>query len=93
MAEDTGITRRTVIGAGAAALATVAVFDLFHVSSVLAQTGSTAGVGYFSRFGVTEKLIRETLAAVDGNVSEAARRLGVSRNTLYRRLRQADRLT
>ena len=31
--------------------------------------------------------IRETLAAVSGNVSEAARRLGVSRNTLYRRCR------
>ncbi|RYE72956.1 MAG: AAA family ATPase, partial [Oxalobacteraceae bacterium] len=31
--------------------------------------------------------IRETLSAVSGNVSEAARRLGVSRNTLYRRLR------
>ena len=36
--------------------------------------------------------IRETLAAVDGNVSEAARRLGVSRNTLYRRLRRTDQL-
>lgn len=32
--------------------------------------------------------IRETLAAVGGNVSEAARRLGVSRNTLYRRVRR-----
>ena len=42
---------------------------------------------------LAETRIRETLAAVDGNVSEAARRLGVSRNTLYRRLRQADRLT
>ena len=36
--------------------------------------------------------IRETLAAVEGNVSEAARRLGVSRNTLYRRLRRTDKL-
>jgi len=31
--------------------------------------------------------IRATLAAVGGNVSEAARRLGISRNTLYRRVR------
>ncbi|KQW45695.1 MULTISPECIES: sigma-54-dependent Fis family transcriptional regulator [unclassified Roseateles] len=31
--------------------------------------------------------IRETLAAFDGNVSRAARQLGVSRNTLYRRLK------
>ena len=36
---------------------------------------------------LAETRIRETLAAVGGNVSEAARRLGVSRNTLYRRLR------
>ncbi|MFG6414135.1 sigma-54-dependent Fis family transcriptional regulator [Roseateles sp. DC23W] len=36
---------------------------------------------------LAEAHIREMLAAVGGNVSEAARRLGVSRNTLYRRLR------
>ena len=63
MAEDSRLTRRTVIGAGAAALATVAVSDLFDLSSALAKTGSTEGVGYFSRFGVTEKLIRETLSS------------------------------
>ncbi len=62
MAEDTGLTRRTVIGAGAAALATVAVSDLFSVSSILANTGPTEGVGYFTRFGVTDKLIRDTLS-------------------------------
>ena len=63
MAEDSGLTRRTVIGAGAAALATVAVSDLFHISSALAETGPTPGVGYFARFGVTDKLIRDTLGA------------------------------
>ena len=52
MAEDTGLTRRTVIGAGAAALATVAVSDLFSVSSILANTGPTEGVGYFTRLTV-----------------------------------------
>jgi transcriptional regulator of acetoin/glycerol metabolism len=36
---------------------------------------------------LAEARIRETLATVGGNMSEAARRLGVSRNTLYRRLR------
>lgn len=41
---------------------------------------------------LAEIRMRETLAAVDGNVSEAARRLGVSRNTLYRRLRRAGGL-
>jgi DNA-binding NtrC family response regulator len=36
---------------------------------------------------LAEASIRETLAAVNGNMSEAARRLGISRNTLYRRVR------
>ena len=63
MAEQPGLTRRTVIGAGAAALASVAVSDLLNVSSLLASTGPTNGVGYFARFGVTEQLIRNTLAS------------------------------
>lgn len=63
MEESSGLTRRTVIGAGAAALATVAVSDLFSTTSLLAETGPTPGVGYFARFGVTDKLIRETLGA------------------------------
>jgi transcriptional regulator of acetoin/glycerol metabolism len=32
--------------------------------------------------------VREAVSASNGNLSEAARRLGVSRNTLYRKLRQ-----
>ena len=32
-------------------------------------------------------LIRRTLAAVGGNISEASKRLGISRNTIYRKLR------
>jgi TldD protein len=63
MAEESGLTRRTVLGAGAAALASVAVSDLFNVSSIFASTGPTEGVGYFGRFGVTEPLIRGTLSA------------------------------
>jgi len=64
MADDSsGITRRTVIGAGAAALASVAISDLFSVSSALAKTGPNAGIGYFSRFGVTDQVIRNTLSA------------------------------
>ncbi|HEX2833033.1 MAG TPA: TldD/PmbA family protein [Thermoanaerobaculia bacterium] len=63
MAEDSGLTRRTVIGAGAAALATIAASDLFHVSHAFAETGPTSGVGYFARFGVTQKLLRDTLAS------------------------------
>jgi TldD protein len=62
MAEESGLSRRTVIGVGAAALASVAVSDLINVSSILASTGPTNGVGYFARFGVTEQLIRSTLS-------------------------------
>ncbi|MEJ8846853.1 helix-turn-helix domain-containing protein [Variovorax rhizosphaerae] len=36
------------------------------------------------------KLIEETVAACGGNLSEAARKLGVSRGTLYRRLRASQ---
>jgi transcriptional regulator of acetoin/glycerol metabolism len=36
-------------------------------------------------------LIRRTLAAVDGNISEASKRLGISRNTIYRKLRWNDK--
>lgn len=40
---------------------------------------------------VTDDLLREQLRACDGNVSEAARRLGMSRSTLYRCMaRQAN---
>jgi TldD protein len=64
MAEDSGLlTRRTMIGVGAAAVASVAVSDLLNVSSLLASTGPTNGVGYFARFGVTEQLIRSTLSS------------------------------
>ena len=63
MEERSGLTRRTVIGAGAAAIAAVAVSDLFSTTSLLAETGPVPGVGYFGRFGVTDKLIRDTLGA------------------------------
>ncbi len=33
------------------------------------------------------EMIRGVLAAVDGNISEASKRLGISRNTIYRKLR------
>jgi sigma-54 dependent transcriptional regulator, acetoin dehydrogenase operon transcriptional activator AcoR len=37
-------------------------------------------------------LIQSTLAACDGNVSDTAKRLGVSRGLIYRRLRASDDL-
>jgi TldD protein len=63
MAEESGISRRTVIGAGAAAIAVASVSELFNFSSLLAAEGPTPGIGYFARFGVTQKLIHDTLAA------------------------------
>jgi transcriptional regulator of acetoin/glycerol metabolism len=38
---------------------------------------------------ISRGAIRRALAEAGGNVSEAARRLGISRNTLYRRLGEA----
>jgi transcriptional regulator of acetoin/glycerol metabolism len=37
------------------------------------------------------ELIRRTLQALGGNISAAARQLGIGRNTLYRRLRESGR--
>jgi len=34
----------------------------------------------------SERTVRQTVEACAGNLSEAARRLGISRNTLYRKL-------
>ncbi|MGN6529983.1 MAG: sigma-54-dependent Fis family transcriptional regulator [Burkholderiaceae bacterium] len=36
----------------------------------------------------SRRMLREVVAACEGNLSEAARRLGISRNTLYRKLRE-----
>ena len=38
---------------------------------------------------LSHQAIQQVIAATQGNMSEAARRLGISRNTLYRRLKQA----
>ncbi len=62
MDENRGMTRRTLIGASASALAAAAAPDLLDTGRALAA-GTTPGITYFSRFGVDEKLIRETLAA------------------------------
>ena len=35
---------------------------------------------------ISERTVRHTVQACAGNLSEAARRLGISRNTLYRKL-------
>jgi TldD protein len=63
MSDSSGVTRRTVLRAGAATLAVAAVSDLTNLTAALAGTGPTPGIGYFARFGVTDKLIRDTLGA------------------------------
>jgi TldD protein len=61
MADDFGMTRRTFVGAGVATVATLAASDLFALSAVAA--GPRPGINYFTRFGITEKLVRDTMRA------------------------------
>lgn len=66
MPENPGMTRRTIIGAGAATLAAAGVTDVLGIGDAFAAAtaaGPTNGIRYFSRFGVTEQMIRETLGA------------------------------
>lgn len=62
--------------------------DEFREASISASLEPAAAVPLSGNLRqLAETRIRETLATVGGNMSETARRLGVSRNTLYRRLR------
>ena len=63
MQDRNGINRRTFVQATATTAAALAVTDLFGLSKALAGTGPAEGIGYFSRFGVTETLIKDTLGA------------------------------
>ena len=51
--------------------------------------GGLGGPGRAERALPDAAEVARTVAACEGNLSEAARRLGISRNTLYRRLREA----
>ncbi|WP_230427944.1 sigma-54-dependent Fis family transcriptional regulator [Undibacterium luofuense] len=59
---------------------TVAAAEMGTASAASAVTQATTVAA------AERRLIRDTLAACDGNVSAAARQLGISRNTLYRKL-------
>ena len=64
MPDDRHMTRRKALGLGAAAVGSVAAYDvLAGPARALAATGpgATSGIGYFARFGVTEKLVQATL--------------------------------
>jgi len=56
----------------------------YDASSTIVVAGAVAPLDTVER-----KAMRDALAATGGNTSEAARRLGVSRSTLYRRLRES----
>jgi sigma-54 dependent transcriptional regulator, acetoin dehydrogenase operon transcriptional activator AcoR len=55
-------------------------FQVFEMPS------ATNALGFVKLDEQEKKLIEQTLQSVGGNISEAAKRLGISRNTIYRRL-------
>jgi transcriptional regulator of acetoin/glycerol metabolism len=57
-----------------------------EVAAVATPAGDAGGDGPEDLRRLTDARIKAVLAATGGNVSEAARRLGISRNTLYRRV-------
>lgn len=65
MPQNDGMSRRKMIGISAATLAAAGAGDLLASPAFPPGTGTaaTAGIGYFSRFGVTEALIRDTLSS------------------------------
>src|SRR5262245_28325704 len=75
MSDERGITRRSALGLGMATLASTALHDLFlSPAEILAKAPAepSSGIAYFSRFGVDEKLIRDTLGAALGSGADYA---------------------
>ncbi|AEY01512.1 acetoin catabolism regulatory protein [Oceanimonas sp. GK1] len=66
-------------------LADGGVIEAHHLPELPAPSGKRPAQDLKSS---AERQIRQVLAACGGNVSEAARRLGISRTTLYARLRK-----
>jgi transcriptional regulator of acetoin/glycerol metabolism len=74
----------------ALALADTALIELEHLPSELLEPLS-AGPGLPPKVvEVPAQDINALLRATDGNISQVARRLGVSRNTVYKRLRELN---
>jgi sigma-54 dependent transcriptional regulator, acetoin dehydrogenase operon transcriptional activator AcoR len=55
-----------------------------------ASRSASLGIGNASLASASRQLIAQTLASHSGNISRAARALGVSRGLLYRRLREIE---
>jgi TldD protein len=74
MSEENDMTRRDVIGIGAAALAGGTLTNLVGgpAEAATGAAGATSGVGYFGRFGVTERMIREALGDALGKGGDYA---------------------
>ncbi|WP_017408559.1 sigma-54-dependent Fis family transcriptional regulator [Aeromonas hydrophila] len=61
-----------------------------HLPTVVVAPAVTTTVAGSTLREQNRQRVQQTLTECDGNVSEAARRLGISRTTLYRALREAD---
>ena len=75
MSDDRGMSRRHALGVTAGTLATAALHDILAgPATALAATGpgQTPGLGYFTRFGVTEKLIQDALDTALGSGGDHA---------------------
>jgi TldD protein len=75
MSDERGMSRRSALGLGVASLASTALHDLFlNPAQILAAVPAVpaAGIGYFSRFGVDEKMVRDTLSAALGSGGDYA---------------------
>ena len=81
------LTRLTLSASGAAITAqdVAAALDGARIETAPADP-EPAGLR-----GLMRGRVRETLVSASGNISETARRLGVSRNTVYRALRDSPR--
>jgi transcriptional regulator of acetoin/glycerol metabolism len=82
-----GVDFRHAVGMSAAAAIEVAPAPAQAEPALAPRANESATAGDGTLLGHSRKLIEDTLAAHGGNISQAARQLGVSRGTLYRRLR------
>ena len=83
-ARVTVVAPATLMPSGAAAWAARDGFALSHELDAVLPTVDAAMMLRVQ----SERTVRQIVQACAGNLSEAARRLGISRNTLYRKMRE-----